>query len=185
MKKNLIAVGVLLLTVLLIAPHVKIQSVEEYYRENPQDIPEGAATVTLRINCRTALENKDLLDPDLLAADLLPASGEILAEGEYILLDGDTVFDILNRAAVSHKIPLDYQGSGKNGGQNAYIRGIGYLYEFSCGPLSGWTYQINGKSPGVGCGGYQPVDGDTIEWLYTCDLGRDIGSVPQPGGNAQ
>ena len=36
-------------------------------------------------------------------------------------------------------------------------------------------YRVNGEFPGVGCSEYRPKDGDVIEWVYSCDLGRDVG----------
>lgn len=56
-----------------------------------------------------------------------------------------------------------------------YIEGIGNLYEFDCGDLSGWTYSVNGWFPNYGCSRYKLKDGDKIQWRYTCDLGRDVG----------
>ena len=56
-----------------------------------------------------------------------------------------------------------------------YIEGINNLYEFNCGSGSGWMYRVNGVFPNYGCSQYQVEDGDTIEWLYTCDLGVDLG----------
>ena len=44
-----------------------------------------------------------------------------------------------------------------------------------CGPLSGWMYRVNGEFPNKGCSDYELNDGDVIEWVYTCDLGQDIG----------
>ena len=66
----------------------------------------------------------------------------------------------------------------------AYIEGIANLYEFDCGELSGWMYRVNGEFPNVGCSLYKLKDGDTVEWVYTCDLGRDVGGedVSQRGG---
>jgi len=64
-----------------------------------------------------------------------------------------------------------------------YIRGIHYLYEFSCGPLSGWMYRVDGEFPNYGCSRYVLRDGQTIEWVYTCDLGRDVGCVWMEGGS--
>jgi hypothetical protein len=56
-----------------------------------------------------------------------------------------------------------------------YIEGIANIYEMDAGPLSGWMYKVNGVFPSVGCGRYELKVGDVIEWIYTCDLGRDIG----------
>ena len=63
--------------------------------------------------------------------------------------------------------------------ETAYIEGIGNLYEFDAGALSGWMYRVNGWFPNYGCSSYQVQDGDVIEWVYTCDLGADVG-----GGDA-
>lgn len=58
---------------------------------------------------------------------------------------------------------------------SAYIEGINNLYEFDCGELSGWAYKVNQWFPNYGASRYLLKDGDVIEWLYTCDLGTDIG----------
>ena len=50
-----------------------------------------------------------------------------------------------------------------------------YLYEFSCGPLSGWMYRVDGEFPNYGCSKYELSDGQNIEWVYTCNLGKDVG----------
>lgn len=49
------------------------------------------------------------------------------------------------------------------------------LDEFSCGALSGWMYRVNGEFPNYGCSRYRLSDGDKIEWVYTCNLGKDVG----------
>ena len=36
-------------------------------------------------------------------------------------------------------------------------------------------YRVNGEFPNKGCSDYKLSDGDFIEWVYTCDLGRDVG----------
>ena len=58
---------------------------------------------------------------------------------------------------------------------SVYVQGINHLYEFSCGELSGWMYKVNGVFPNYGCSKYVLKNGDKIEWVYTCDLGRDVG----------
>ena len=59
--------------------------------------------------------------------------------------------------------------------ESYYIEGINYLYEFDGGNLSGWMYKVNGWFPNYGCSSYYLSDGDVIEWVYTCDLGKDVG----------
>ena len=36
-------------------------------------------------------------------------------------------------------------------------------------------YKVNGWFPNYGASRYQIQEGDIIEWVYTCDLGRDVG----------
>lgn len=37
-------------------------------------------------------------------------------------------------------------------------------------------YAVNGWFPNYGCSQYALQDGDTVTWVYTCELGRDVGS---------
>jgi hypothetical protein len=57
---------------------------------------------------------------------------------------------------------------------SAYVEGINNLYEFDCGNLSGWMYCVDGWYPNYGCSRYQLKDGETVEFRYTCDLGKDV-----------
>ena len=70
---------------------------------------------------------------------------------------------------------MEYQGADLNSYGSVYVQGINYLYEFSCGPLSGWMYKVNEVFPNYGSSKYELEDGDVISWVYTCDLGRDVG----------
>ena len=72
---------------------------------------------------------------------------------------------------------MEYQGARENSFGSAYIQGLHYLYEFSCGPLSGWMYRVDGEFPDYGCSRYVLHDGQVVEWVYTCDLGRDVGCM--------
>ncbi len=58
---------------------------------------------------------------------------------------------------------------------STYIEGIHNLYEFDGGELSGWMYRVNGTFPNRGASAYRLTDGDQVEWVYTLDLGRDVG----------
>ena len=65
---------------------------------------------------------------------------------------------------------------------SVYIEGIGNLYEFDCGELSGWLYKVNGKTPGCGCSQYTLKDGDVVEFMYSCSLGADVGGYKKVSG---
>lgn len=181
MKKDLLMLGFAVLLIAVLLSGTKIQSVEEYYLTHAEDIKEDSKVVTVSIECKTVLEHWEQLDSSLQESDYLPEDGVILPPTRYVLREGDTAFDVLKRVARYEKIPLEYQGADENIYKTAYIQGIQYLYEFSCGPLSGWMYQVNGQFNGVGCSRCVLEDGDTLTFRYTCDLGRDIGGEYQEG----
>lgn len=83
------------------------------------------------------------------------------------------MFNVLQRVCKQNGIHMEYEDTPIY--NSAYIEGIGNLYEFDCGELSGWMYQVNGWYPNYGCSRYTVQNGDTIAWNYTCDLGVDIG----------
>lgn len=183
MKKDILALFVIVLLAAVVINGTNIQSVDEYYLTHIDDITDGSETITISIRCDTVLQNYDDLDPTLRSEEFVPPDGIILPPTEYVLRPGDTVFDILDRAVRYNKIQLEYQGAHENSFGSVYIRGIHYLYEFSCGPLSGWMYRVDGEFPNYGCSRYVLRDGQTIEWVYTCDLGRDVGCVWMEGGS--
>ena len=175
MKKDLLVLAFIVLLVVVLARGTKIQSVDEYYLTHIDEITEDSETVVLSINCASILDNTDKLNEDLRDEKYVPSDGVILPPTRYVLRKGDTVFDILDRATRHNKIQMEYQDARLNSFGSVYVQGINYLYEFSCGELSGWMYRVNGQFPNYGCSKYTLKDGDVIEWLYTCDLGRDGG----------
>lgn len=175
MKKDLLIIAFVAVLLVVVLSGTKIQSVDEYYLTHIDDITEESETVTISIRCDTVLQNWEKLDDSLKSEGYIPEDGVILEETEYVLRLGDTVFDILNRVTRYNKIQMEYQGANQNAFQSVYIQGIHYLYEYSCGPLSGWMYRVNGEYPNYGCSKYILKDQDCIEFVYTCDLGRDIG----------
>lgn len=175
MKKNIMLLLAAVAVAVILFMTTDIQSVEEYYNENPQAVTEDSQTVTLSVSCETILENYDELSESVKKAGVVPQNGVILPEGEYVLCSGDTVFDILDRALKYNKIHFDYTGGGQNTLDTVYIRGINNIYEYDCGSLSGWMYSVNGEFSQKDCSDYVLSDGDRIDWVYTCDLGRDVG----------
>ena len=128
---------------------------------------------TISISCAALLEHLDMLGED--KAELVPADGWILAPVEAELEEGDSVFDVLKRVTREHKIHLEFAETPLYG--SVYIEGIGNLYEFDCGEQSGWMYAVNDWFPNYGCSKYPVEDGDVIRWVYTCDLGADVGGA--------
>lgn len=174
MRKDIIAIFLIVLIVAVLIGGTDIQSVDEYYLTHIDDITPESKTVTLSIRCDTILDNYEDLDASLRSEEFVPGDGVILPPTKYVLREGDTAFDILDRATRFNKIQMEYQGADRTGYGSVYIKGINNLYEFSCGPLSGWVYCIDGELQEVGCSKYTLSDGQTVEFIYTCDLGRDI-----------
>ena len=182
MKKDIVAIFAIVLAVAVLISGTEFQSVDEYYLTHIDDITPESETVFISVNCKTILDNYDELESELRSEKYVPPDGVILPETEYVLRAGDSVFDILSRAMRYNKIQLEYQGADKNGYKSVYIQGINYLYEFSCGPLSGWMFKVNGSFPSSGCSKYKLKDGDRIEWVYTCNIGHDVGNYYNTGG---
>lgn len=127
---------------------------------------------SISISCKNILNNMDLVDENKKA--YVPTDGVILKKTEVPIRHGDTVFDVLRRITKEKGIQMEYSYTPMYG--SMYIEGIGNLYEFDCGNLSGWMYSVNGVFPGFGCSKYVLNGGEVIRWLYTCDLGGDVGN---------
>ncbi len=100
-----------------------------------------------------------------ISVDASRAGGEwpaTMAAMELTLEEGATVYDAL----VATGLAL--------GGSSSYISSIGGLAEFMCGSGSGWMYAVDGAFPNKSCGKYVLAGGESIQWIYTCALGKDI-----------
>lgn len=127
---------------------------------------------TIQIRCDTILNNmKNLSDGKNV---YVPANGIILTTSTVQFVEGETVFEVLNRVCSYAGIQIEYSWTPLY--DSYYIEGINHLYEFDCGELSGWMYKVNGWFPNYGCSSYYLKDGDNIVWCYTCNgLGADVG----------
>ena len=126
--------------------------------------------VNISITCHTILNNLDKVSDN--KKGIIPSNGVILSQKQVEINDGDTVFDVLLRETRKQRIHMDFVESPVYG--SAYIKGINNIYEFDAGELSGWMYSVNGVFPNYGCSIYNLNDGDVIQWMYTCDLGKDL-----------
>lgn len=128
-------------------------------------------TCTLAVSCATILDNMERFSKDKLG--VLPEDGIIYPRQTVTFYEGESVFNILQREMKKKKIHMEFVMTPIY--NSNYIEGINNIYEFDCGELSGWMYKVNGWFPNYGCSRYMLQDGDIIEWVYTCDLGRDVG----------
>ena len=133
---------------------------------------------TIIIRCDTVLDNQNLLEE--AKVPYVPADGVILPEITVEFTPGENVFQVLQRVCEAADIPLEYSWTPLY--DSYYLEGICHLYEFDCGPESGWMYQVSGKFPNYGCSSYEVQPGDRIEWLYSCiGLGADLGADVMEG----
>lgn len=139
--------------------------------EATTQVPENMVNCTISISCNTLLDHMDLLKEN--KKKLVPKDGSLLAVTTVAVKKGSSVFDVLQKVTKENKIQLEYNYTPAY--KNYYIEGIGNLYEFDGGELSGWMYSVNGKFPGYGCSSYTVKEGDEIRWMYTCNLGKDVG----------
>lgn len=149
----------------------------------PQDavISDAAYSCTLSVRCDSILNHLDWLKAEKL--ELVPADGVIFPATSVTFYEGESVFNVLTREMKRAGIHLEFVNTPIY--NSAYIEGIHNLYEFDCGELSGWMYQVNGWFPNYGCSRYQLQPGDQVEWVFTCDLGVDVGGYYAAGGQAK
>jgi len=128
-------------------------------------------TCTISVSCAVLLSNIDLLSEE--KHELVPESGWLLSPTKVTFYEGESVFDVLKRTLKEQSVHMEFVDTPAY--NSAYIEGIGNLYEFDAGSLSGWMYRVNGVFPNYGCSRCTLENGDSVEWLYTCDLGKEIG----------
>lgn len=130
-------------------------------------------TCTISISVATVLSNVDKANATTKAALEKYPNGVILQNVQVTFKEGQSVFDVLKQVTQYNRMQLGSVGNSLYNSQ--YINSIENFKEFGVGDLSGWMYKVNGLFPNYGCSQYIVKDGDVIEWVYTCDLGRDIG----------
>ena len=133
-------------------------------------ISDKEMSCTLSIRCDALITNLDKLEK--AKWELIPKDGIILAEKTVTFYEGESVFNLLLRESRRNGIHMEYVSTPIY--NSAYIEGIHNLYEFDCGELSGWMYSVNGWFPNYGSSRYALKEGDRVEWIYTCALGRDV-----------
>ena len=121
-------------------------------------------TCTIMIRCDSILDHME----DLAEGKdrYVPENGIILYSTAVEFLKGETAYDVTKRACNAMGIQIEASYAPLYG--SYYVEGIGNLYEFDCGGMSGWLYKVNGWTPNYGCSEYVLEDGDSIVWDYTC-----------------
>ena len=160
--KNFLFIFVIALGLIAFVFLSDFESADDFYSTTAVQKKNIIGSVNLEIRCDTISGEE--------SPKHVPKDGTILKETAFPLSEGNTVYDILLEACRQNKIHME-----KSGAEGMiYIVGIGYIYEFDFGDLSGWKYYVNGVSPSIGCDQYALKDGDSINWLYSLELGNDI-----------
>lgn len=139
--------------------------------DNVEVDTDTSLTCTISISCATILDNMELCAEN--KRPLVPSDGVILPTTSVTFSEGESVYDVLQSVCRSYNIHMESSWTPMY--NSAYIEGINNLYEFDVGEKSGWMYKVNGWFPNYGCSRYQVQNGDTICFVYTCDLGADVG----------
>ena len=166
-RKNYIFIGIVTGALIILVMITDIRSSDEYYSGNKKEKKKPVGTVTMEIRCDTIAGK----------SEHIPVDGVILPPTAFDFEAGETVFDILTEAAQTYGIQVENKGSAGGAHGMVYISGINYIYEYDFGDLSGWVYHVNGITPSRSCGEYVLSNGDSIEWLYTCEIGHDLDEV--------
>ncbi len=138
----------------------------------------GDKTCTITIVCPTIFDNLNSLNAE--KAPFVPKDGTILPSTKVTFTEGETVFDVLRRVCDAAQLQIEYSYTPLY--ESYYVEGINHLYEFDCGPESGWMFKVNEWFPNYGCSAYTLKNGDDIVWCYTCTgLGADVGETWMSG----
>ena len=139
----------------------------------PQSVAagDGSFTVTLSVRCDTILDNMNLLNKE--KHELVPPDGVIYPVTEVTAFEGESVINVLMREMRRERIHMEFRNTPIY--NSVYLLAINNLYEFDVGELSGLMYKVNGLFPSFGSSRYQLLPGDAIEFVYSCDLGADVG----------
>lgn len=163
-KKRLVSVGVVAVLMVSLIWLIRIQSKEEYRADTGRSGSGAQIAVMVEMRCDSVAGR----------AEYIPADGVIFAQTQVLVPEQSSAFEALAEACRLYDIQLEYQG-GAVSTEFAYVEGIAYLYEHDFGDLSGWMYLVNGEKPGVGSGEYVLEEGDRVLWIYSTDIGKDVG----------
>lgn len=121
--------------------------------------PAEPDTCSVAVTCHNLVGNDELKDN---VRSRVPSSGVIMSRTTVEIESGDSVYDVLKRAAGMHGVSV----SAETTALGIYVNGIGGFYEKDAGAQSGWKYKVNGTYPGDSAGDVKVHDGDNIEWVY-------------------
>ncbi|MDR0424232.1 MAG: S-layer homology domain-containing protein, partial [Clostridiales Family XIII bacterium] len=93
----------------------------------------------------------------------------------YEMNNNETAYTLLLRTGLNVKI------STQSGYEGVYVVSIDGWGELSDGPSSGWMYSVNGEFTEVSSSLNKLKEGDVVRWVYTRNLGNDVGGGSSTG----
>lgn len=106
-------------------------------------------------------------EPDIAYIYIKGYKGVILSKTEVEIQDNDTVMSLTKRVLgveeISYKV------------NSGYVSSIDGQEEKDKGSGSGWMCSVNGSFINTSADNVDVRDGSDIKWLYTYDLGKDLG----------
>lgn len=117
----------------------------------------------ITVECKSILDHLDDLKDG--HTPYLPKNGYFLNNYKCTYKEGDTAYDILNRACEENNIKL----TSKNSGYGVYVVGINNIDERDCGEQSGWLYSVNDSFPAISSDKFSVSPNDKILFTYTCE----------------
>ena len=109
---------------------------EEVLSDGEVFIEQKQQVCTMTVRCDEILSNLDKLDES--KHNLIPKDGIIFSSQSVEFSEGESAFDVLRREMKNNNIHMEYEYTP--GFKSYYVEGIGNLYEFDCGNMSGWIY---------------------------------------------
>ncbi|MBQ7821881.1 MAG: DUF4430 domain-containing protein [Clostridia bacterium] len=116
------------------------------------------------VSCESILEDMSVISEEKQA--LVPTDGYFLKDVTVGFNEGESAFTVLERALKDNKLHFEHD--------SAYIKGIGNIYTFDAGDMSGWLFKVNGEYGDVGLDQTVLSDGDELLVFYACDFMTDM-----------
>lgn len=131
-------------------------------------VPSVWLEITVNASSILKLEN---VDNSILEA--INSDGLIVNASKLSIPKGSTVSDVLRNVCRLLGLSLNAEA----GEYGTFVKGIGGISNGDFGTDSFWLLKVNGEFADVGGDYIEVNDGDSIEWVYTCDGGADSGYV--------
>lgn len=146
------------------------------YKEDNSIVP-----AVCRINVTKAssggTENNDPEDISVYIKVADPKGETYFKKKSFSVEEGTTAYELLMETGLNVDVAKSAYGS--------YVNAIEGLAEFDEGPESGWMYRVNGKFYNYSASQYSLSDGDYVEWLYSRNMGKDIGDKSYRGTSSK